>query len=166
MAGRGDKDLVLEGRKRVRRRKPDCRSWTKAKEKLFLTALGDSCNVKLAARKAGVSTSNIYLRRARNAGFRAAWARALAIGYAQLEMMMLERALHGVEKTVVVGGETRTIREYSDRVGLTLLRMHRDTVGEAEEQRDPSEARDAAERIIARLARIREQAEAAGAPQQ
>ena len=94
-------ELVLESGKRVRRVRPSHRSWTAARQRAFVEALGESCNVKLAARKAGVSTSQAYVRRARDAGFRAGWDRALATGYAQLEMVMLERALHGVEKTVI-----------------------------------------------------------------
>ena len=162
MAGRrskaGDR-LMLEGGTRPRQRAADPGSWTGAKEKSFLEALADSCNVKLAAQTAGASTSAIYVRRAGNAAFRAAWDAALATGYAQLEMMMLERALHGVEKVVAVkAGEPAVMREYSDRVGLALLRMHRDTAKEADQEHDPDEAREAGERIIARLVRMREQA--------
>ena len=94
-------ELLLEGRKRVRKIAPSRRSWTKAKERAFIAALAESCNVKLAAKTAGVSASAIYVRRSRDASFRRAWDQALSAGYAQLEMMMLERALHGVEKTIV-----------------------------------------------------------------
>jgi hypothetical protein len=43
------------------------------------------------------SVNTVYERRTKDAAFRAGWDKALAIGYARLEMMMLERALHGVE---------------------------------------------------------------------
>ena len=72
-------ELVLESGKRVRRVRPSHRSWTAARQRAFVEALGESCNVKLAARKAGVSTSQAYVRRARDAGFRAGWDRALAM---------------------------------------------------------------------------------------
>lgn len=149
--------LVLEGRKRVRRVAPSRRSWTKAKERAFIAALAESCNVKLAAKTAKVSASAIYVRRSRDASFRRAWDQALAAGYAQLEMMMLERALHGVEKTIVLkNGETQVMREYSDRVGLALLRMHRDSTGAADESVDAEAYQEACERIMARLERLRE----------
>ena len=150
-------ELLLEGRKRVRKIAPSRRSWTRAKERTFLEALAESCNVKLAAKKAGVSASAIYVRRSRDASFRRAWDQALSAGYAQLEMMMLERALHGVEKTVVLrSGETKVMREYSDRVGLALLRMHRDSAAAADESVDAEDYQEACDRIMARLERLRE----------
>jgi len=152
--------LVLEQGKRVRKLRPSYRSWTKAKEKAFLEALSASCNVKLAAKQAGVSTSQAYVRRANNASFRGAWDGALSAGYAQLEMMLLERALHGVEKKVIArDGTTTVMREYSDRVALALLRMHRETVAIANEGVDQGEFDEARERIVARLQRIRERDE-------
>jgi hypothetical protein len=152
--------LVLEGGKRVRQVMRSPRSWTPAKQKAFLEALGECCNVKLAARKAGLSTSRAYSRRAQDATFRAGWDRALASGYAQLEMMLLERALHGVEKRVTTrDGTTTVMRQYSDRVALALLRMHRDNAMLATETGGHEEYREACERIIDRLERIKEQSE-------
>jgi hypothetical protein len=149
--------LVLEGGKRVRKLRASYRSWTKAKEKAFLEALSASCNVKLAAKKAGVSTSGAYVRRTNNASFRTAWDAALSVGYSQLEMVLLERALHGVEKTVIArDGTTTVMREYSDRVALALLRMHRETVAIVNEGVDDGEFEEARERIVSRLERLRE----------
>jgi hypothetical protein len=149
--------LVLESGARKRKVRPSHRSWTRAKERKFLEALATCCNVKLAARMAKVSTSAAYVRRTKYASFQAAWDSALATGYAQLELMMLERALHGVEKVVIARDGTKTVmREYSDRVGLALLRMHRDTAKTADEPVDDIEHDEARERIIARLHRMRE----------
>ena len=153
--------LVLEGGARKRKVKASHRSWTKAKEGAFLGALAECCNVKLAAKTAKVSTSSVYDRRSKHASFRVAWDNALATGYAQLELMLLERALHGVEKVVVARDGTRTLmREYSDRVALALLRMHRDTAKLAEETVNDGEYEEAKERIVARLDRLREREEA------
>ncbi len=146
---------TIQGGSRLRKCAASPGSWTAKKERAFLGALADSCNVTIAAKVAGVSGSSIYLRRSNNAAFRRGWDHALAAGYAALELTMLERALHGVEKTVELrGGGTRVMREYSDRVGLTLLRMHRETAALAEEN-NQDETSEAAERIIARLARLR-----------
>ena len=151
-------EYVLEGGARVRRVRPSYRSWTAAKQKAFLEALAASCNVKLAAKKAGVSTSMAYVRRNRDATFRAGWDQALATGYAQLEMMLLERALHGVEKTVIGRDGSKTVmREYSDRVALALLRMHRDSAALADEAGQDAEHVEARERIVERLQRLRDQ---------
>lgn len=152
--------LILEGGKRVRKVRPSRRSWTPAKQRAFLEALAECCNVKLAARKAGVSTSQAYVRRGKDATFRAGWDRALACGYAQLEMMLLERALHGVEKTVIARDGTRTVmREYSDRVALALLRMHRENATFGDEHVQDAEFEEARERIVERLQRLREREE-------
>lgn len=153
-------ELVLEGGKRVRKLRPSHRSWTPARERAFLEGLVTCCNVKLAASQAGVSTSQAYVRKAKNASFRAAWDQALSIGYSQLEMMLLERALHGVEKTVIArDGTTTVMREYSDRVALALLRMHRETVAIANESVEESDWQEARDRIVARLERLRERDE-------
>ena len=137
-------------------------SWPEAKSERFLEVLAETCNVTRAATEAGVSSSAAYRRRASDASFRAAWGQALSIGYAQLEMMMLERALHGVEKIVVLkSGESRVMREYCDRTAIALLKMHRDSVTAVEEQVDTNEYQEACERILARLKRLRERDEAA-----
>lgn len=131
--------------------------WTQDKADKFVEVLADSCNVSLAARAVGRSVGNVYIQRSKDAGFRAAWDQALSIGYARLEMMMLERALHGVEKAVTLkSGESRIMREYNDRVALALLRHHRDSVSAYETEVDGEQYDEACERIIDRLARLRE----------
>lgn len=157
------RSLVLEGGSRKRRIAASYRSWSAAKERSFLIALATCCNVKLAARTAKVSTSSVYVRRTKHASFRAAWDGALATGYAQLELMMLERVLHGVEKVTIARDGTKTVmREYSDRIALALLRMHRDLAKTSDEPVEDLECDEARERIVARLQRLREQDEEAG----
>ena len=152
--------LVLESGTRVRKVRRSPRSWTAAKQKAFLEALAERCNVKLAERKSGLSTSRAYARRAEDASFRAGWDRALATGFAQLEMMLLERALHGVEKRVVArDGTTTVMREYSDRTALALLRMHRENASFGDESVEETEWQEARDRIVERLSRLREQGE-------
>jgi hypothetical protein len=129
-------------------------------EQAFADVLADTCNVTLAAQAIKRSSSNVYAHRARSASFRALWQAALATGYARLELMMLERALHGEEK-IVTGkdGSTTVMREYPDRIALALLKMHRDSAGSGEGAAvDEAECEEARERILARLERIRERA--------
>ena len=150
----------IGGSKRLHIRKQEGRSWTTQKEKIFITTLGETCNVVLSARRAGVSTTCIYERRNKNASFRASWDAALATGYAQLELMMLERALHGVEKRIVArDGSTTVMRHYSDRTALALLRMHRENAVIAGDTVDNGEWQEARDRIAARLQRIRDRKE-------
>jgi hypothetical protein len=154
------KPFLLGGRKRPQVREAEGRSWTPRKERAFLASLAETCNVKLSAKRAGVSHNCVYERRNRSASFRASWDAALATGYAQLELMMLERALHGVEKTVIArDGTARVMREYSDRTALALLRMHRENAAIANETVDDNEWQEARDRIVARLQRIRERDE-------
>ena len=155
------KGLLLGGRKKAQMRRPEPRSWTTKKERAFLTSLAETCNVKLSAKRAGVSINCVYQRRNKNASFRASWDRALAASYVLLEMMMLERALHGVEKKVIrANGTTTTMREYSDRTALALLRMHRESAAIANQNVDEGEWEEARDRSVARLQRIRERDEA------
>ena len=148
--------LVADGGSRPRLRKRDGRSWTLAKQAIFFETLADSCNVKMAAKSAGVSPSAVYLRREKDATFRIGWEKALAEGYAKLELEVLRRALHGVEKAVTRGSETTVMREYNDRVALALLRMHRETAAIAGEGGvDEGEYAEACERIAERIERIR-----------
>jgi hypothetical protein len=131
--------------------------FTRAMSDRFCETLADTCNVTLAAASIGRSITNVYKWKAKDATFRAAWDAALAMGYSRLELMLLERALHGVEKTVVARDGTATVmREYSDRVALTLLRMHRDTAAIAEDSPDGREHEEACARIIARLDRLKQ----------
>ena len=114
MVGRAAR-LAIDGGGKPQLRAPDSRSWTPGKERRFLEALAESCNVKYAAGAAGISASAVYVRRGRDAGFRKGWDQALAIGYAALELTMLERALHGVEKIIVPRSGSSLSRSVSRR---------------------------------------------------
>ena len=152
-------ELVLGGYRGAPQRRVGRRSdWTKAMGEQFCETLADTCNVTLAAAAIGRSIGNVYKWRGKDAAFRATWDRALAVGYSRLELMLLERALHGVEKVVVArDGTTSVMRQYPDRVGLALLKMHREGASYADaDDVDQEEQREACERIAARLERLRE----------
>ena len=150
------------GGEKSKRRAARAMDWTPAKQKRFIDALTESCNVTLSAKKARVSLTTVYRRRASDATFRAEWARAVSVGYSQLEMMLLERALHGVEKPVSAkAGEAGVMRHYDDRTALALLKLHRDGAAAAEQEVDSAEHEEAVERIVARLARLKERLEGA-----
>ena len=128
---------------------------SEAKQKLFFETLADSCNVTKSVKAADLSSGTVYRHRQRDATFRRRWGEAVATGYAQLEMAMLERALVGRSKEVCISGESKTIQEYDDRMALALLKMHRDTVREVEGEVDTAQVDEAAERILMRLRRLR-----------
>jgi hypothetical protein len=147
--------LVIIGGKKPQMRKASAKSWTKAKEETFLSVLAETCNVTRACDAAGVGVTSVYRRKKDNARFRAAWLAAIAIAYQQLELVLLERAFNGTEKAVKVGaGETRTMREYSNQLGLSLLKMHRETAADAEYESAPNDIEDMRERLIRKLRRI------------
>ena len=158
--------LVLGGhRGSPQRRTGRPSDWTRQMSDQFCETLADTCNVTLAAASIGRSITNVYKWKSKDASFRAAWDAALGMGYSRLELMLLERALHGVEKVVVArDGTASVMREYSDRVALTLLRMHRETAAIADESVDGREHEEACARIIAKLGRLKERDTKSDAP--
>ena len=74
-------ELVLVAGGAAKKRKAVARDWSKAKERAFVGALGDTCNVTLACEAAKVSTTSAYNRRKVNAAFRNAWREAIGLAY-------------------------------------------------------------------------------------
>lgn len=137
-------------------RRPGKRDWTAAKEEAYVNALAETCNLTIAAAKAGVSVSSARERRKTNARFRAGCAEAVAFGYHRLELATLERALNGTEKIIIrKDGSEERIREYPLAVALTLLRMHRETAAEAVNEPDEQDIEQVRERIFEKLQRLR-----------
>lgn len=154
--GTGTDGLVLTGQSKPKKRKPRRYEWTKAKEKIFLTTLAETCNVTAAAEAAGMSAAGAYFRRKKVAAFRAAWAEAIATAYQRLELELLERALNGTEKIVRRrDGSEERIRDYSNSVALTLLKMHRDSASEAQSEAQEVDVEDVRKRLVEKLERLR-----------
>lgn len=148
---------VLQGGATPQVRRAGRKAWSTKREKLFLETLAESCNVTLAGATAGLTSGVVYRRRRNYATFRRAWIDALAIGYSELEMLMLRRALHGVEKKIVAKtGEAAVMIQYDDRTALALLKMHRDFAKTMDEGISNDAHEEACERILARLQRLRE----------
>ncbi len=148
--------LVLAGGHKPQMRKVSRRNWTRAKEREFLSVLAETCNVKEAARQARVCVSYAYKKRAADGGFRAGWIAAIGTAYQRLELVLLDRAFNGTEKVVKRkdGSEERML-EYSNQLGLTLLKMHRDTAVEAETEFTPESGDEIRERLIKKLKRLK-----------
>jgi hypothetical protein len=141
-------------------RKASRRNWTKTKESEFLSVLAETCNVTEAARQAGVCLSYAYKRRASNAGFRAGWMQAIGDAYRRLELVLLDRAFNGTEKVVKRrdGSEERML-EYSNQLGLSLLKMHRNTAAEAASEMPSEDVEEMREQLVKKLLRLKKRIE-------
>jgi hypothetical protein len=132
------------------------RSWTKEKEQQFLSVLSETCNVTRACEAVGMTTRGAYKRRRKNAAFRAAWIETISAAYQRLELVLLDRTFNGTEKVIRRhdGTEDR-MREYPNRLGLSLLKMHRSTVQEADGKAPAGDDDDVRERLVQKLLRLK-----------
>lgn len=154
-AARAKRKLTLAGGDKPQQRKASKRNWTKAKEREFLSVLAETCNVTEASRQSGVSLSGAYIRRKTNAAFRASWLEAISSAYQRLELVLLDRAFNGTEKLVKRrDGSDEVMREYSNSLGLSLLKMHRDSAVEADTSFEPDDIEALRERLINKLERM------------
>jgi len=157
---------VLVGGKRPQMRDASKCKWTKGLERDFLSVLADTCNVTLACEQAGVSSSAAYRRRKEDAAFRAGWLEAIAVAYQRLELVLLDRAFNGTEKVVTrKDGSEERMREYSNQLGMALLKMHRDTAIEAQTELTTEAIDELRQRLISKFERLKRkhEREAAGA---
>src|SRR5438067_1566893 len=154
------KEMTLVAAKKPQFKKQAKRDWSKAKAGRFLTVLGETCNVSEACRRSKVPMTVAYRQRKMDAGFRAEWMATIADAYRRLELVLLERAFNGTKKVVRRrDGSEEQMREYSDRLGLTLLKMHRDTAIEAEFEPLQEEVEEIRERLVRKLQRMKKRDE-------
>ena len=106
--------------------------WTPALKARFLAILAESGNVRLAARRCGLSAQSAYVQRRRDARFARAWAAALRLARDHCEQVLHDRAIEGIEEPVWYHGElVGTRRRYDTR--LLLAHMARlDRLGDDE----------------------------------
>ncbi len=101
--------------------------FTDARKRLFLAALGATCNVSAAARAAGVQPGTARRHRAASAPFRAAWAVALDDGRVTLEFALLKASLALFDTGLdddPAPDEGLAIRSVDAQVALQTLRLH------------------------------------------
>ena len=139
------------GRAQIRKVRHD--GWTDERRETFLETLAETCNITAAARAAGKTAKTARDLRKRDTGFSEGWDEAIAIAYERLELVMLDRAIHGTERITVRGGSETKMRQYSDAVGIRLLQAHRDAAMRARERMgsgcDPEEAFEELKRRLA-----------------
>ena len=155
----GTGELVLVGRNKAQLREASPQSITDEQIETFFSALADTCNVVRSAKAAGFTANWAYRKRKTDAGFRAGWARAIAEGYAKLELVLLDQAMNGTVKRVPSGGSEKRIREYPNQLAMALLKRHSETASSIDNMLSDEEADEVRERILAKLARKREQEE-------
>ena len=158
MARRKELTLVAAAKPQLKKRAAS--DWSKAKGRAFLHVLADTCNVSEACRQSGLNMTVAYRRRKMDAQFRADWAQMLAIGYARLEGVLLQRAFHGTQRVVTKrdGSEERML-EYPNQLGLQLLKMHRETAKDADIEMAPEDIDEIRERLVRKLQRLKKRDE-------
>ena len=150
------KELTLVAARKPQLRKKAKRDWSKAKAAKFLRVLGETCNVSEACRRSRVPMTVAYRRRKMDAAFRADWTETIGTAYQQLELVLLERAFNGTEKLVTRrDGSIERMREYSNQLGLQLLKMHRDTAIEADTELPSEDVEEIRERLVKKLQRLK-----------
>lgn len=93
-------------------------AFTEQLKQVFLDTLRETCNVTLAARAAGVSSSAVYAHRDSDALFAERWEEALAEGIDLLEHQAHLRAFNGIDEPVIHKGEPTYLykRDHNGRV--------------------------------------------------
>ena len=158
----GREKLTLVSAAKPQLTKPTERDWSKAKAARFLAVLAETCNVSEACRQSEVSVTTAYRRKRVDAGFRAEWIDAIATAYQRLELMLLERAFIGTEKVVRrKDGSEERMMEYPNQLGLTLLKMHRDTAIEASTEFEPDQIEELKAKLMSKLRRLKGRDDAA-----
>jgi len=95
---------------------------TPRKQAAFCKALAGHGNVRLACRAVSVSPQTAYRARRASAQFRQCWDAALVIAREQVEQVLADRAINGVEEKVFYHGEeVATRRRYDSRLLLAHL---------------------------------------------
>jgi hypothetical protein len=111
-----------------------CLRWTQRRSERFLEELGRSLNVRHSAARIGMSVSSAYRRKQRDPAFARAWAEALDMAYAELEMELLRQSLEGSVRTEEVRDgdgvlkQVKTVRSYPHGLAVRLLMAHREEV--------------------------------------
>ena len=85
---------------------------------------------------------------------------AIAAAYQRLELVLLDRAFNGTEKVVKRrdGSEDRML-EYSNQLGLSLLKMHRNTAAEAVSEMPSEDVGEMREQLVKKLLRLKKRIE-------
>jgi hypothetical protein len=106
---------------------------TRARRENFLKVLADTGSVTAGVAAAGTSRTRVYELRKSDTAFAAAWVEAEDIATDRLEDEARRRAVEGVAEPLVSAGklvrgddgQPITVRRYSDKLLLELMKAHR-----------------------------------------
>lgn len=132
-------------------------SWTRATKDGFAQTLAETCNVRLAAEAAGMSSSCCYARKLSDPAFAEQWRLALAMGYGRVEERLIRDAC---------GDPDARMDKYEREQALNLLKFHRSelsparAVGGTPPTRSAAEETDAA--ILKALAAVKKRMKGPG----
>jgi hypothetical protein len=135
--------------------------WTPRIEARFLRTLAATCNVTAACKEIGVTKQSAYLRRNKWKSFAERWEEALEIGYARLEMALLENGCNMLEDVEVDPDAPMlpmTVEQAIQFMGLHRRQVKRERRGVHRFYRVPelSEVKDDIKRKVAAIMRARE----------
>jgi len=99
--------------------------WSDGAEAKFLDHLAATSNVTLAAKACGFTTQALYTRRRNDPAFMQRWDTALEIGYAHVEMLLLQRTIEVFEGFAPDPEAPVRVPEVSVQDALILLGHHR-----------------------------------------
>ena len=108
--------------------------------KRFMARLGETSNVSAAAEAAGISISHIYALRRKDSDFARQWFDALAEGYDNLEMELLQHLRAGGEGSGEAG-ETAPApkKKFDAATAFRCLAAHRESVAREKGRRTRAE---------------------------
>ncbi|TFU01285.1 hypothetical protein EUV02_13390 [Polymorphobacter arshaanensis] len=101
--------------------------WSPQRQREFISVLAATGSVAQAAAAVGMSKTGAYLLRNAKGGrdFRRAWDAAIEDGVAVLKSVAYERAVDGVQSTVLVEGKpVRTMHHYDNAMLMRLLAIY------------------------------------------
>ncbi len=152
-------------------RQPANRTHHADKFERFLDALAESSNVAAAALEAKITPSQVYKLRRTDPAFSAKWYAALAEGYDNLEMQLLQHLRQGEASEADEPAEGKTAKKAKPRFdvpnALRILAAHRDSVAREKGRRTLAEEAATIAAINARIDALRAKADAnAGAIRQ
>lgn len=124
--------------------------WTADKDDRFFAALGRTCNVRKAARAAGMEPQRAYDRRLADAAFDERWQAARATGYLRVEERLMRDSLGDIDDE---DGE-RPMTQDERELAMNLLKFHRGAVGRPHAGGTPLKRATQAETDAAILAKL------------
>lgn len=86
------RSIGTNSNRKLQLRKERADGWSKENREVFLDHLAATCNVTTSAEAIGKGPSSAHYQRRRDPEFAANWDSALDVGYAALELLLVERA--------------------------------------------------------------------------